>query len=102
MIIYEVNLSIDKDIYPKFYLWLKKHAKEMLEFQGFIQAIILKPENQQLSNKEELVVQYKLENRESLTHYFTEFAPKMQGEGINLFKNKFSAKRRIFEIQNIF
>lgn len=29
MVIYEVNLSIDGDIYPQFQLWLKKHVKEM-------------------------------------------------------------------------
>ena len=100
MVIYEVNLAIDVDIYPQFQLWLKKHAKEMLEFPGFIQASILKPENEQVSDREKLTVQYQLENRESLNVYFTEFAPKMREEGINLFKDKFSAERRIFEVQD--
>lgn len=102
MVIYEVNLSIDADIYPQYHLWLKKHAKEMLEFPGFIQARILKPENEQSANKDELVVQYKLESREALNNYFTEFAPKMRQEGLNLFKDKFSAKRRVLEIEEDF
>ena len=44
MVIYEVNLSINIDIYQDFDLWLKKHFKEILQLPGFIQACILKQE----------------------------------------------------------
>ncbi|PWY55405.1 DUF4286 domain-containing protein [Legionella qingyii] len=101
MVIYEVNLVIDEDIYPQFQLWLKKHVKEMLQFPGFIQASILKPENENTANQEKLTVQYQLENRESLKVYFTEFALKMREEGLKLFKDKFSAQRRVFEVAAI-
>lgn len=97
MVIYEVNLAIDEDVYPQFQLWLKKHVKEMLELPGFIQASILKPENERTADQEKLTVQYQLDNRESLNGYFAEFAFKMREEGLNLFKDKFSAQRRIFE-----
>ncbi|MFT4058388.1 MAG: DUF4286 family protein [Legionella sp.] len=100
MIIYEVNLAIDGDIYSQFQLWLKEHAKEMLQFPGFIKASILKPENEDVSGKEKLTVQYQLENRESLNVYFSQFAAKMRDEGIRMFKDKFSAERRIFEVQD--
>ncbi|MFI4918878.1 MAG: DUF4286 family protein [Legionellales bacterium] len=99
MVIYEVNLAIDADIYPEFQLWLKTHAKEMLQFPGFINASILKPENEEVSGQEKLTVQYQLESRGALDVYFTEFAPKMRGDGIALFKDRFSAERRIFEVQ---
>lgn len=98
MVIYEVNLSIDKAIYPEFQLWLKDHAQEMLQFPGFIQAQILKPENEEIPGQDILTVQYQLENREALEVYFTEYAPKMRGDGLILFKDKFSAKRKIFEV----
>ncbi|WP_454782839.1 DUF4286 family protein [Legionella sp. WA2022007384] len=102
MVIYEVNLAIDGDIYPQFQLWLKKHVKEMLQLPGFIQASILKPENEN-TNQEQLTVQYQLEDRESLNVYFTEFALKMREEGLKLFQDKFSAQRRVFEVAaNIF
>ncbi|WP_058535343.1 DUF4286 family protein [Legionella saoudiensis] len=100
MVIYEVNLAIDRDIYSQFQLWLKEHAKEMLQFPGFIKASILKPENESDSDKEKLTVQYQLENRESLNVYFTQFSAKMREDGINKFKNGFSAERRIFEVQD--
>lgn len=99
MVIYEVNLAIDNDVYPQFHEWLQDHAKEMLEFPGFIQASILKPENEILPEKEKLTVQYKLQNRESLDVYFNEYAAKMRDEGLRLFKDKFSAERRIYELQ---
>ena len=99
MVIYEVNLAIDKDIYSQFEIWLKKHAREMLQFPGFIHANILKPENEAVFNKEQLTVQYQLQNREALDSYFAQYPAKMREEGISLFKDKFSAERRIFEIK---
>lgn len=100
MIIYEVSLAIDLDIYSQFEVWLKKHIKEMLKLPGFSQAHILKPEKEgkEIANTEILIVHYHLENRKALAVYFTEFASKMREEGIALFKDKFSAKRTIYEV----
>lgn len=100
MVVYEVNLSIDSDIYPQFQLWLKKHVAEMLQFPGFITASILKQEIEKSSEQEKVTVQYHLENRDDLERYFVEFAPSMREEGIKLFNGKFSAERRIFEVQD--
>lgn len=99
MVIYEVNLAIDGDIFTQYQLWLKEHVKEMLQFPGFIKACILKPETDFISSKEKLTVQYQLEDRESLAVYFNKFPAKMREDGINRFKDKFSAERRIFEVQ---
>ncbi|KTD40101.1 DUF4286 family protein [Legionella parisiensis] len=100
MVLYEVNLAIDKSVYPQFQLWLKKHVKEMLQLPGFMQARILKPEQEKTEQQEQLTVQYQLENTECLDLYFAEFAPKMREEGLNLFKDKFSAQRRIFKVHD--
>lgn len=100
MVIYEVNLVIDIDIYPQFQSWLLEHVREMLEFPGFIKASILKPE-EEVSDKAKLTVQYQLENRKFLEMYFTEFADQMREKGLRLFKNKLSAERRIFELERV-
>lgn len=100
MVIYEVNLSIDSDITEEFSIWLKKHAAEMIQFPGFIEAIILKEEAGCMPEREKLTVLYKLECRNDLQRYFDEFSAKMREEGIRLFSNKFSANRRIFEVQD--
>ena len=101
MIIYEVNLNINREIYSEYKLWLMDHAKEMLQFPGFIQATLLKQEQDNVSEQEKLTIQYQLESREDLEKYFIEFAPKMREEGIKRFKDKFSATRRVFKVQDI-
>ena len=101
MVIYEVNLAINNEIYTEFRLWLKEHVNEMLQFPGFINASIFKPEFDEASAQEKLTIQYQLENRDDLEKYFTEFAAKMREEGIKRFNAKFSATRRVFEVEEI-
>ncbi|MBA2656401.1 MAG: DUF4286 family protein [Tatlockia sp.] len=99
MVIYEVNLAIEEEIYPQFKLWLKGHIGEMLQFPGFMQATILKPENEDLNGKKKLTVHYQLKNRMALEIYFEKFAAIMREQGTKLFNCKFSSERRIFEIE---
>ncbi|HAT2066057.1 TPA: DUF4286 family protein [Legionella pneumophila] len=101
MVIYEVNLTIDPEIYVQFQAWLKKHVAEIIQFPGFMQGCILKQEKETIFGKEKLTVQYQLDNRANLSRYLSELAPKMREEGIHLFQDKFSAERRIFEVQDI-
>lgn len=103
MMIYEVNLNINKEIYPEFIEWLREHIKEILQLPGFIQACLLEEELEQTEgfDQEKLTVQYQLESKDDLQRYFTDFAPKMREDGINRFKDQFSANRRIFSIQEV-
>ena len=101
MVVYEVNLTIHGDIYSEFTVWLRGHVKEMLQFPGFIQASLLKQEQDDPSDQEKLTVQYQLEGRDDLEKYLIECAPKMREEGIKRFKDKFSATRRVFKVQDI-
>ncbi len=101
MVIYEVNLAIDDEIYTKFRLWLKEHVTEMLQFPGFMQASIFKPEIDDASVQKKLTIQYQLKNRDDLEKYFSEFAAKMREDGIKRFSDKFSATRRVFAVEEI-
>ncbi|KGP63495.1 hypothetical protein EP47_05795 [Legionella norrlandica] len=101
MVIYEVSLTIDADVYSQFRLWLSKHVREIIEFPGFIQACILRQEKSEDPEQEKLTVQYQLNSRNDLEKYFSELAPRMREEGINMFPNQFSAERKIFEMQEI-
>jgi antibiotic biosynthesis monooxygenase (ABM) superfamily enzyme len=101
MIIYEVNLSIDKEIFSEFESWLNNHVREMLQFAGFIQAFILEEEQGESFDKQKLTVQYQLDSRDDLENYFVKFASKMREDGIKRFNTQFSATRRIFEIQSV-
>ena len=101
MVIYEVNLTIDDGIYEDFMLWLSDHVNAMLRFSGFIQAGIFKQESEEITNQKKVTIQYQLESRKDLERYFTEFAAKMREEGIKLFRDQFSAARRVFEVMEI-
>ena len=101
MVIYEVNLAIDRDIYTEFQSWLTEHIKEMLQFPGFMQATLLEQEADDAAEQGKLTIQYQLKSRGELDTYLIKSAPKMREEGIKRFKDKFSATRRIFKVQDI-
>ncbi|KTC64734.1 hypothetical protein Lade_2028 [Legionella adelaidensis] len=100
MIIYEVKLNIDVDIYSNFNVWLRAHVIEMLQFRGFHQATILEEEDKTTTHKR-LTIQYQVASRDDLQHYFTEFSQSMREKGRKLFKDKFSATRRIYNVQEV-
>lgn len=103
MILYEVNLSIDREIFTDYKSWLDEHILQMLEFPGFLNATILN-ETMDSNNSDEqahLTVQYQLESAEDLQTYFDEYAAKMRDDGVSRFEGRFSATRRIFEVAQI-
>lgn len=95
-VIYEVNLLINREIYKDYMVWLNHHIKQMLAFDGFNKAEILKEDSHE--DKEKITVHYYLANQKHLEHYFAEHAHKMQQDGIKRFGNQFSAKRRILTV----
>ncbi|GGI88040.1 DUF4286 family protein [Legionella impletisoli] len=99
MIIYEVNLVIDDDVFAEFGVWLKKHIAEMLQFKGFVKANLLKEESEALDPQQKLTVQYYVRERNALEHYLLNHAPKMREEGLRRFNTKFSVSRRILSLQ---
>ncbi|HBD9221487.1 TPA: DUF4286 family protein [Legionella pneumophila] len=101
MVVYEVNLSIDNDIYNEYKSWLDEHIQEMLKFPGFINATVMHQalDGDSSDTQKHLTVQYQIESVEDLKNYFEEHAPKMRGDGVNRFKGRFSATRRTFEVE---
>jgi antibiotic biosynthesis monooxygenase (ABM) superfamily enzyme len=100
MVIYEVNLDINNEIFDQFKAWLIKHVNEMIKFSGFIEAKILL-ENTGSKEKKNVTCCYLLDSQKSLESYLTQHAPAMRQDGINKFGNKFSATRRVFEVLKI-
>ena len=98
MVIYEVNLFIDGEIFAEYFVWLKEHVKEMLEFPGFLEARILRPELNDSTDHTAITVQYNIECRHDLERYFNEYAERMREQGMKLFKDRFTAQRRILEV----
>lgn len=107
MVIYEVNLDVDHDVFNDYYSWLMEHAKEILKFDGFQKAEIGLIEQQDEQAKKKIRVSYTIASYHDLQTYLTQHATKMRAEAINKFGNKFSANRRvitdpiILEIRNV-
>jgi len=94
MVIYEVNLTINSEIYEKFLVWLKKHVEEILTFPGFIDGEIFHVDHDD-PDRQYLMIAYTLAGEDDLTHYFEFHSEAMRREGKLRFGDRFEASRRI-------
>ena len=97
MVLYEVTLKVDRNIAKDYFQWLEEHVREMESFPGFGQAAIWELDGGD-SEQKEWVVAYPVANRESLTRYLEEDAPRMRDDGRERFGKAFSATRRIGQL----
>lgn len=97
MVIYEVNLDINNEIFDQFKTWLIPHVNEIVQLKGFIEARILLENNNADKNKK-ITCCYLIDSHENLNNYLSHHAPAMRQDGIHKFGDKFSATRRVFEV----
>jgi len=102
MIIYEVNLEIDKHIYDEFATWLRAHINEMCTLPGFINACLYEHKQETQLPKDaldnayhHLVVHYQIDRQANLDHYLQNEAPRMREKAMSQFGDNFRAKRRV-------
>lgn len=95
MLIYEVKLEIDPQIFEAFCRWLKQHVAEILSLPGFLEAEIWQDQQNTTLGWCILSIQYRLKSQADLDHYLQENASKMRAEGQKLFANQFRAERRV-------
>lgn len=99
MVIYEVNLKINGDIFLGFTRWLRQHVEKILTYPGFIKAVYLKDQKEISPEIETLSIQYYVDSLASLDDYLTNHASEMRNDGLVKFPGKFSATRRILNIE---
>ena len=95
MIVYEVNLEIERGIVESYKKWLIPHVDSMLAFDGFVGASILE-EQREHDDYLYLTVIYHVQSQDALQHYFDNHATQMRDDGIARFGHQFKATRRIF------
>jgi hypothetical protein len=99
MPIYEVNLSVDREIADEFGEWLPGHVAGMLRLGGFESASWF--ERVRLEGEpvdEERVhwtLHYRVRDRAALDAYFADHAAGMRQQGLHRFGGRFAAERRI-------
>lgn len=103
MVLYEVNLQIDPEIYEAYQSWLPEHIKALLTLPGFISAECFEVDSaREESPKKQISVLYRLSDRASLDRYLTEDAPRMRKAATDLFGSQFQATRRIMTLAEKF
>lgn len=94
MLIYEVNIRVEKAIAHDYSVWLKWHVDEMLNFDGFLAAEVFVPVGEPSSEYDEIVVHYRLKDRASLDNYLSRHAAAMRQQALDKFGDRLSIQRR--------
>lgn len=95
-IVYEVNVDLDAAIGRDYRAWLDAHVREILALPGFTAARILEVvEPQPDSGRVVLCVQYALRDAAALDAYLRDHAPRLRGDGVARFGERFRATRRV-------
>ena len=96
MIVYEVNLFVQRAIEAEFRPWLDAHISEMLALPGFIDASVFEcVEPAADAGEFALCVHYRLTDETALADYLRDHAPRMRNDGLARFGASFRAARRV-------
>lgn len=96
MIVYEVNLTVQRRIETEYRTWFDAHVREMVALPGFIGATVFeRREPAPAADEFALCVQYRLVDADALAAYLAEHAPRLRADGIARFGDAFRAERRI-------
>ncbi len=92
--IYEVTLSVDREIVDAFDDWLANHVQEMLDVPGFLKAESFEIEDDD-EGRARRVTHYYLASDQDLEDYLAGPATAMRQSGVALFSDRFEASRRV-------
>lgn len=95
MIVYEVNLQVERAIAPAYAQWLREHVEQMLALPGFVGAEWFEVPAADEPAHTAWCVQYRLVDAAALEHYLLVHAPRMRAEGVARFGDRFRATRRV-------
>jgi hypothetical protein len=94
-IIYEVNISVQREIEAEYREWLLKHIAEILALPGFLDARSFDVQRTDDNAMAEICVQYRLASQSALDDYFAQHAALLRADGVEKFGDRFSASRRV-------
>lgn len=98
MYIYNVTVNISADVHDEWLSWMKeKHISDVMQTGCFIDSQILEVLYVEDEGKT-YSIQYKFLDMGDMEKYQKEFAPKLQAEHSNKFKDKYAAFRTILKI----
>lgn len=98
MIVYEVNLRVERGIETEYRRWLHAHMTQLLTLPGFVAAELFEVEVEDGADANayvSLCVQYRLRDAAALDAYLREHAARLRADGVARFGQRFSAQRRV-------
>ena len=97
MYIYNVTVTLEKEIHDEWLKWMKEvHIPDVMHTGIFIENKICKLITEE--SETTYAIQYTFRKMDDLNQYQKEFAPKLQKEHSDKFKDKFAAFRTVLEI----
>jgi quinol monooxygenase YgiN len=97
VIVYEVNLRVQRTIAAAYLSWLESHVAQMLALPGFVSAQTFTAPDHEDEQVRAFCVQYRLQDRAALDGYLREHAARMRADAVARFGDRFSAGRRVLE-----
>lgn len=98
MTVFEVTVTVKKEIEAEYRVWLDRHIHDVLMVNGFVSARFFEVESD-LADSTVVCTQYALKDRASLDAYLRDHAPRLRAEGEALFSGKFTPSRRVMEFK---
>ena len=98
MIVYEVNVFVQRAIEAQYRAWLDAHVREIVALPGFEGAEVFERlEPAPAPGEFAICMQYRLRDAEALADYLREHAPRLRADGVARFGDGFRAERRVLE-----
>jgi heme-degrading monooxygenase HmoA len=98
VIVYEVNLFVQRAIEPEYRAWFDAHVREMVALPGFEGAELFERRDPAAADGEfALCVHYRMRDAAALDAYLREHAPRLRADGVARFGARFRAERRVLE-----
>jgi antibiotic biosynthesis monooxygenase (ABM) superfamily enzyme len=96
VIVYEVNLYVQRAIEAEYRAWLDAHVREIVSLPGFLGAEVFERHEPAAAEGElALCTQYRLRDLDALAAYLEEHAPRLRADGLRHFGDRFRAERRV-------
>ncbi len=95
MIIYSVEISINKKVHEKWFKWMHDiHIPDVMKTNMFLKFKFYK--NLDAGSFKNYIIQYETDEIRKYSKYISKFSIQLQKDHSTIFRNQFSAKRSLF------
>jgi len=99
MILYNVTITVDKDVHEDFLRWMRNtHIPDVMSTGMFLSYRISRLIGHEHEDSEIFSIQYLVQDMPTLVRYQSEFAPALQKDVRDHYEGKFAAFRTVMEL----